>query len=103
MILNIRNCNNINKANINVTEKALNIKFGPNGTGKNTISNAICLYSLSGQDGLLELLPYNADESVIVPSVSGLNNSKVRVFNESYMDTCLFKGDDFLMIRFKYF
>lgn len=103
MILSIKNCNNIIEANVNVTEKALNIKFGPNGTGKSTISDAICFFSLKGQDGLSQLLPYNADDPEIIPSVSGLNDLKVRVFNESYMDAYLFKGDNFFEDSFQVF
>lgn len=41
MEIEINCCNNIDKANITLAEKKLNIKFAPNGTGKSTISRAI--------------------------------------------------------------
>lgn len=43
MNIEIKHCNNIESAMINLTEGKLNIKFAPNGTGKSTIARAIIL------------------------------------------------------------
>ena len=47
--ITIRNCNNIRTADISLAECTLNIKFGYNGTGKSTISEAIRL-KMEGKD-----------------------------------------------------
>ncbi len=39
--IKIDNCNSIEKAEVSLSEGALNIKYGPNGLGKSTISRAI--------------------------------------------------------------
>lgn len=49
MGLVIRNCNCIKNAEIEIVENTLNIKYGLNGTGKTTISEAIFAKS-SGND-----------------------------------------------------
>lgn len=41
MEVKINNCNNIEIGNIQILENKLNIKYGPNGVGKSTISQAI--------------------------------------------------------------
>lgn len=41
MDIEIRHCNNIERARITLTADKLNIKFAPNGTGKSTLSRAI--------------------------------------------------------------
>ncbi len=53
----IKNCNNIDNGTINITPGKLNIKFGINGTGKNTITKAI-KYSIEGSDDLNSLMPF---------------------------------------------
>ena len=41
MQLKIKNCNNIENGEFDITEGRLNIKYASNGTGKSTISKAI--------------------------------------------------------------
>ena len=41
MQLKIKNCNNIENGEFDITEGRLNIKYAINGTGKSTISKAI--------------------------------------------------------------
>ncbi|TOE37304.1 hypothetical protein CGJ45_19930, partial [Vibrio parahaemolyticus] len=53
MNITIENCNSIDSATIALTDKKLNIKFAPNGTGKSTIAKAITLHS---QEGVLDSL-----------------------------------------------
>ena len=46
MQINIKHCNNINEASIEIAENRLNIKYALNGTGKSTIAKAISLACL---------------------------------------------------------
>ena len=64
----------------------LNIKYGPNGTGKSTISKAISLKATGDEKQLQSLRPYMAKESEET-IVSGLNFNKVMVFNEGYVNS----------------
>ena len=41
MFIDIKNCNNIDNAKIEIKENRLNIKYAINGIGKSTISSAI--------------------------------------------------------------
>lgn len=56
MNITIENCNNLDKANLEIVDKKLNIKFAPNGTGKSTIAKAIILHA-EGKD-LVDLMPF---------------------------------------------
>jgi len=62
MNIEIKNCNNIDSANIFLTENKLNIKFAPNGTGKSTIARAIILGTTKGSN-LDELMPFKLRDS----------------------------------------
>lgn len=92
-MVKIRNCNCINEADISIKEGALNIKYGANGTGKSTISKAIAAKAKEDEDALNELKPFNSEE---FPEVSGLNNKNIKVFDEDYVNSYLFKEDSFL-------
>ena len=102
-IITIKNCNNIKNAELSIIDKTLNIKFGRNGTGKSTISEAIRL-KIEGKD-LSHLTPYTAVDSknVINPFVSNIPFHKVKVFNEQYIQQYLFKKDDIFEDSFKVF
>lgn len=104
--LTIRNCNNLDEANINIQFNKLNIKYGINGTGKSTIVRAIDLAS-SNQGDLSELLPFkyreNPDEEHI-PNITELGNIvTVKVFNEAYVNQLLFKPDEVIKNSFSIF
>lgn len=49
MRLTIRNCNNIENGEFDITEGRLNIKYAINGTGKSTISKAIEAFTTNNQ------------------------------------------------------
>lgn len=102
-VIVIENCNNILNANVVIKCNELNIKYGPNGTGKSTISEAIHSASQDNHERLEKLLPYGIDISENKPKVSGLSFEKVRVFDENYMDRYLFKGDGFFEDTFQVF
>jgi DNA repair exonuclease SbcCD ATPase subunit len=104
--LTIKNCNNLDEANIEIQFNKLNIKYGINGTGKSTIVRAIDLAS-SNQGDLSELLPFkyreNPDEENI-PNITELGNIvTVKVFNEAYVNQLLFKPDEVINNSFSIF
>ena len=91
--ITINNCNNIRTANIILVEGTLNIKFGYNGTGKSTISEAIRL-KIEGND-LSGLTPFFATdtEGDNAPSVGDIPFHTVKVFNDEYIQQYLFKQE----------
>ena len=106
MNIEIKNCNNIDSANITLAKNKLNIKFAPNGTGKSTIARAIILGSTEGTN-LDELLPFklretNPDEKK--PEIAGLESfQNVMCFNEEYVSQFVFKQDELLSNSFDIF
>lgn len=48
--LKIKNCNNIENGEFDITEGRLNIKYAINGTGKSTISKAIEAFVTNDQE-----------------------------------------------------
>ena len=107
MQITIRNCNSIDEALINIEQGRLNIKYGPNGTGKSTIAKAIDFASKAGAD-LSALTPFkyrggNLGETT-KPSVQGAEGfSKVVVFNEEYVNQFIFKQDEVVKNSFDIF
>ena len=100
--IEIKNCNCIKEANIRVEEGTLNIKYGSNGTGKSTISKAIFLKTHGNDTDLQSLQPYGADETE-KSEVNGVTFNKVMVFDESYVNSYLFKEKSFLENSFRVF
>lgn len=76
-----------------MVEHALNIKYGCNGTGKSTISEAISA-GVSGKAWPQDIIPYGSDESA-VPEVETDGFNSVMVFDEEYINRFLIKGDGF--------
>lgn len=107
MNIEIKNCNNIDSANITLDENRLNIKFAPNGTGKSTIAKAILLGAKGDQAQLKELIPFklrkdnpeNKQSEVIGAEM--LQN--VMCFNEEYVSQFVFKPDELLSNSFDIF
>lgn len=87
--IEIRNCNNIREAQISLLKGALNIKFGYNGTGKSTISEAI-RRKIDGEN-LETLTPFSDEDNI--PFVGDIPFHTVKVFNNEYIQQYLFKTD----------
>ncbi len=107
MDITIENCNSIDSARISLTLGRLNIKYGPNGTGKSTIAKAIELAALGGDD-LPNLTPFKhrgKDAGVaMVPKVTGTDQFKsVLVFNEDYVDKFVFTQEEVVKNSFDIF
>lgn len=93
-VIKIKNCNCIKEAAISVEPGALNIKYGINGTGKSTISNAISIASVAGD--ISRLRPYGINEDAEEqPEVETLEYEVVKVFNDSYVNDKLLSKENF--------
>jgi ABC-type dipeptide/oligopeptide/nickel transport system ATPase subunit len=108
MQLEIKNCNNIDSGIIEIVEGRLNIKYAINGTGKSTVSRAICNAILdreSGTNKLLDLKPFKEiGNNTIQPSVAGVESiTSIKVFDESYMNEFVFQPDELLKGSFDVF
>lgn len=101
--ISISNCNCISHADIDIQENAINIKYAGNGTGKTTISKAIFAESTGNKDALNLLKPYGISDDSIVPNVSELPFERIMVFDESYVSSYLFVGDEFFSDSFGVF
>jgi energy-coupling factor transporter ATP-binding protein EcfA2 len=97
-LITIENCNSIEKANIEITEGTLNIKYGPNGLGKSTIAKAIFASAVDHE--LLKILKpfkYRASEGHNEPFVAGAEHIKsVLVFDDTYISQFVFQHDEVL-------
>ncbi|MCO7238700.1 AAA family ATPase [Aeromicrobium sp. CnD17-E] len=103
--IKIRNCNSIESAALSLTPAALNIKYGPNGIGKSTISRALKL-NAEGAEALEVLRPfkYRADPDQPGPEVSGAEAIKtVLVFSDRYVEQFAFQRDEVLKDSFEIF
>lgn len=103
--ITIQNCNSIDEAHITLRRHALNIKYGPNGTGKSTIARALVL-SHDGPDALRDLLPFKhrTGDSEIRPSVAGAEwITSTLVFDENYVSQFVFQPDEVVKNSFEIF
>lgn len=104
MDIEIRHCNNIERARITLTADKLNIKFAPNGTGKSTLSRAITCAARDDTQGLQALMPFrlrgeNPDNTG--PSVIGADGiGGVMCFNEEYVGQFTFQQDELISDSF---
>jgi predicted ATP-binding protein involved in virulence len=99
--IKIENCNSIEKAEITISEGALNIKYGPNGLGKSTIARAI-VASVANNGTLQNLKPfkYRSLAGQHEPIVSGTENiGSVLVFDDSYVSQFVFQRDEVRRIQ----
>ncbi|MCK5680959.1 AAA family ATPase [bacterium] len=107
MNIEISNCNNIDSTVITLSEKKLNIKFAPNGTGKSTIAKAIILGAEEDSSSLSELMPFKlrgSNPENKQPEIIGVENlNNVMCFNEEYVSQFVFKQDELLNNSFDIF
>lgn len=102
----LKNCNNLDSAEISITESKLNIKYGANGTGKSTIARSIAL-GIQGESALAELLPFKlraGNPKNLKPEVAGTEEvSTISVFDESYLANFTFRPDELVANSFDIF
>ena len=93
MRINIRNCNNIDSAEVELSPCHLSIKYALNGTGKSTIARAIAAFVNNDEDEKKSLLPFkytNAPDGH-EPAVQGIDCVKsIKIFNEAYVERFVF-------------
>jgi ABC-type Mn2+/Zn2+ transport system ATPase subunit len=104
--VDVRYCNSIDTATISIEPGRLNIKYGPNGTGKSTIAKAIEL-AVRGGD-LAHLMPFKhrGKDAATTPrsEVRGLQGiASVFVFNEEYVNQFVFQQDEVVKNSFDIF
>ena len=103
--IKITNCNSIDEANIQIEKDRLNIKFGPNGLGKSTISKAI-VGQIRNDGSLQELLPFKLRKSKekLLPSVDGVSDfNSALIFDEDYVNQFAFQQDEVVQNSFEIF
>jgi energy-coupling factor transporter ATP-binding protein EcfA2 len=103
--IKISNCNNIEEANIQIETNRLNIKYGPNGLGKSTISKAI-VGQIRNDGTLADLLPFKlrkitGHEGPSVTGVEGLQSALI--FDEAYVNQFSFQQDEVVKNSFEIF
>lgn len=96
MNINIKNCNNIENAEITIEKNCLNIKYGMNGTGKSTIAKAI-----ENRDQLSELKTFGSEENPEISLSESIN--KVEVFNTDFINRIVFNGSQVIENGFEVF
>ncbi|MEH8181508.1 AAA family ATPase [Aeromonas allosaccharophila] len=104
-LIEIENCNSIDKAEINIFKGALNIKYGPNGLGKSTIARAI-VASVTKDGSLHNLKPfkYRGVAGQNEPIVRGTENiESVLIFDDSFISQFTFQRDEVLKNSFDIF
>jgi energy-coupling factor transporter ATP-binding protein EcfA2 len=102
----VKNCNNIDEAKISISIGGLNVKYGPNGTGKTTLAQAMRLKSAAAD--LSPLLPFKYRKKQVppecLPAVEGIDQFKaVAVFNDEYVNQFVFKQDEIVKNSFDIF
>lgn len=97
----VENCNNITSASISIKENALTIVYGPNGTGKSTIASVI-RESTNGNPKYDRFIPYHVRDRGI-PSVSGVDFSRVAIFDEDYIKNYTYQKNTLLKDAFEVF
>lgn len=106
MEIDIKHCNNIDSAEILISEGKLNIKFAPNGTGKSTIAKAIKFKALGQTEKLNELRPFKYKDALdilgeIYTQVDGVDSiSKIMCFDEDYIKQFTFTPDELISNSF---
>lgn len=103
--IKISNCNSIDQANIQIKKDCLNIKYGPNGLGKSTISKAIA-GQIRNDGSLPDLLPFKfrKSKSEAIPTVTGVDElQSVLIFDEAYVDQFTFQEDEVVKNSFEIF
>ena len=96
MTISIRNCNNIDSAEVSLVSDSLNVKYASNGVGKSTIAHAIAAFVNKDEEAKRSLLPFKYTNLPAghTPEVIGFENvGSVKVFNETYVERFVFTPD----------
>lgn len=97
--IKIQNCNNITSGELDLCGDRLNILFGRNGTGKSTIARAIYLKS-QGKE-LTELAPYGSASETTAPSIDGVTDGGIAIFDDNYVRQYVYQPDSLINDAFE--
>ena len=93
-IVDLKNVGCIDEGKINIVSKKVNIKFGPNGTGKSTIIKAL-RYKINDEKDFKKIItPFNSDLEPLC-DISG-NIKSLVVYDKAYFDKLFVKREDLL-------
>jgi len=95
----VKNCNNINSANIQLRKNHLNIRYAMNGTGKSTI--ALAIEHFVKNESLSSLQKFGSSVAPTCKLTGECNN--VLVFNEQYVDTFVLQESEVFPNSFEVF
>ncbi|WP_322354288.1 AAA family ATPase [Dehalococcoides sp.] len=97
--IKIQNCNNISNGDLVLCDDKLNILFGRNGTGKSTIARAVYLKS-QGKE-LTELSPYGSASASTTPSIDGMADGGIAIFDDNYVSQYVYQPDSLIKDAFE--
>ena len=97
--IKIKNCNNIESGELSLYDDKLNILFGRNGVGKSTIARAIYLKS-QGKE-LTELAPYGSASTATAPSIEGISDGTIAIFDDNYVSQYIYQPDSLIKDAFE--
>lgn len=102
-MIQIKNCNNIDEANIIINKNCLNLKYAINGTWKSSIAKAIKYY-INDKEKLSELIPFKKRWSDVFPEIIWVDDfKKVMIFDEDYINQYTFQPRELVKDSFKIF
>ncbi|GAA3587262.1 AAA family ATPase [Klugiella xanthotipulae] len=103
--ISLENCNSIDRGRIQLFKGKLNVKYGPNGTGKSTIARVLDSRT-KGEKELEQYTPFKHkdDAKGARPSVLGADDIKsALVFDEDYVSAFVFQPTEVLKDSFEVF
>lgn len=103
--ITIEHCNSVERADVKITPRSLNIKYGSNGLGKSTIAKAI-VSQIKADGSLEELTPFKdrGKAGAIPPSVQGVETlNSALVFDEAYVNQFVFQQQEVIKNSFDIF
>jgi energy-coupling factor transporter ATP-binding protein EcfA2 len=104
MLVKIKNCNNIEEADICIESNKLNLKYAINGTGKSTIAQALYNSKTENMEELRSYKYLGDEEESHSPQITiDTIINKIAIFNENYVNTYAFQPNELVKNSFEIF
>ena len=97
--VDVKGCNNVLSAKLEIRKNELNIRYAVNGTGKTTIAKAI--KSIADKKPLNELQTFGLEDEPECLLSEDIN--KVMLFNEDFVNTLVFQQSEVIQNSFEVF